>query len=283
LQRELRVQLAGNVEEELSMRTNVAVLVLALSCATVSLPARQPTPSLSDADIERFLSTARVIRTRGTTKGVTNSLRATLSDGKLTHDAHIQTVEISKREFHGNRGTEFNFRDSWSFNVAAYKLDRLLGLHLVPVSVKRNWRTDVAAFTWWVDDVEMDEAERQKKRIVPGEPERWNQQMQLVRIFDQLIYNTDRNLGNLLIAKDGRIWAIDHTRAFRSLNFLRNPENLTRCDRQVLERLRQLDRATLKRTVGDYLADWDIDALLARRDLIVAHFERVGPGVLFER
>lgn len=264
------------------MRTSLATAVLAASCA-VALPAQQPVSSPSDAEIERFLSTARVIRTRGTAKGVTNSLRATMTDGTLTHDAHIQTVEISKREFQGNRGTEFNFRDSWSFNVAAYKLDRILGLHLVPVSVKRNWRTDVAAYTWWVDDVEMDEAERQKKRIAPGDPERWNQQMQLVRLFDQLIYNTDRNLGNLLIAKNWRIWAIDHTRAFRQVNKLRSPENLTRCDREVLERLKQLDRQSLKREIGQYLTDWDIDALLARRDLIVAYFDRAGEGALFDR
>lgn len=265
------------------MRMPAVALALTLSYATVALPARQPAPSLSDAEMERFLSTARVLRTRATAKGVTDSLRATLTDGKLTHDAHIQTVEIRKSEFRGNRGTEFNFRDSWSFNIAAYKLDRLLGLNLVPVSVKRNWRTELGAYTWWVDDVEMDEADRQKKRIAPGDPERWNQQMQLVRIFDQLVYNTDRNLGNLLIAKDWRIWAIDHTRAFRQVNTLRSPENLTRCDRQVLERLKQLDRTSLKHALGDYLAAWDIDALLARRDLIVAHFERAGSGALFER
>jgi hypothetical protein len=33
-----------------------------------------------------------------------------------------------------------------------------------------------------------------------------------MRAFDQLIYNTDRNLGNLLIDGDWRIWMIDHTR-----------------------------------------------------------------------
>jgi hypothetical protein len=274
------------------MRIPVAVLVLTL--AAVAAPPEavtllhgqtqpQVTPSLSDAEIERFLLNARVVRTRGTPKGVTNSLRATLTDGKLTHDAQIQTVEISKREFQGRRGVEFNFRDSWSFNIAAYKLDRMLGLNLVPVSVKRNWRTDQAAYTWWIDDIEMDEGERQKQRIAPAKPEYWNQQMQLVRVFDQLIYNTDRNLGNLLIAKDWRVWAIDHTRAFRQADKLREPDNLTRCDRQVLERMKQLDKASLKRELNEYLSDWDIDALLARRDLIVAHFEQRGPGVLFDR
>jgi hypothetical protein len=274
------------------MRTSIAALVLTLLFIGSARPipatvhaqaAPAAATSLSDADIERFLSTARVIRTRGTSKGVTGSLRATLTDGPLTHDAQIQTIDQSKREFHGKHGTEFNFRDSWAFNVAAYKLDRMLGLHLIPVSVQRNWRTQQAAYTWWIDDVEMDEADRQKNRIAPGKPELWNEQMQLVRVFDQLIYNTDRNLGNLLIAKDWRVWAIDHTRAFRQVNTLRSPENLTRCDRQLLERMKQLDRASLKRELGRYLGDWDIDAMLARRDLIVAHFEQRGPGALFDR
>ena len=275
------------------MRTTCAALMLAIACSTapnvaVTLVGRQVAAPdaaavLSDAEIEHFLRTARVVKTRGTAKGVTNSLRATLTDGKLTHDAQIQTIDESKREFAGKTGTEFNFRDSWTFNVAAYKLDRMLGLNLVPVSVKRHWRNQHGAFTWWIDDVEMDEADRQKRRIAPQQPERWNQQMQLVRVFDQLIYNTDRNLGNLLIGRDWRVWAIDHTRAFRQQTRLRSPENLTRCDRQVLERMKQLDRASLKRELGEYLSDWDIDALLARRDLIVAHFEQRGPGVLFDR
>ena len=274
------------------MRTSIAALgaILLFVIGAPPLPATaygQATPqaaaTLSDAEIERFLSTARVIRTRGTAKGVTGSLRATLTDGTMTHDAQIQTVDLSKRQFQSKHGTEFNFRDSWVFNIAAYKLDRMLGLHLVPVSVKRQWRRDTAAFTWWIDDVEMDEGDRQKNRIAPGKPESWNEQMQLVRVFDQLIYNTDRNLGNLLIAKDWRVWAIDHTRAFRQVNQLRSPENLSRCDRQLLERMKQLDRASLKRELGAYLGDWDIDALLVRRDLIVAHFEQRGPGVLFDR
>lgn len=274
------------------MRTIAAALALTLlhtAAPTHLVPiasaqgAPQPAASLSDAEVEQFLLRARVIRTRGTPKGVTNSLRATLSDGKLTHDAQIQTIDVSKREFQSARGTEFNFRDSWAFNVAAYKLDRMLGLHLIPVSVKRNWGTEVAAYTWWIDDIAMDEGERQKKKLAPANPETWNQQMQLIRVFDQLIYNTDRNLGNLLIANDWRLWAIDHTRAFRQNANLRNAENLTRCDRQVLERMKQLDRDSLKRALGEYLTNWEIDAMLARRDLIVAHFTSRGPGALFDR
>ena len=75
---------------------------------------------------EEFLKKAKVARTRSAGKGVTGTARATLSDGTITHDASIQTIDESMREFRSNRGTELNFVDSWRYNVAAYRLDRLL-------------------------------------------------------------------------------------------------------------------------------------------------------------
>ena len=252
--------------------------------ATAAQPA-QPSPAaaLSDEEIEEFLRTADVIKTKTTSKGITGSLKATLSNGRMTHDAHIQSVDESKREFQTAKGTEFNFRDSWTFNVAAYKIDRLIGLNMVPVSVARRYRSRAAAFTWWLDDVLMDEGERLKGKVNPPDPVAWNQQNQLIRLFDQLIYNIDRNMGNMVITKDWRVWAIDHTRAFRTHDELKTPGTVTRCDRQVFERLKALDRDTLKKAVGPHLDDWQIRAVLARRDAIVARLEKFGPAALFDR
>ena len=238
---------------------------------------------MSDAAIEQFLLKAEVTKSRSAGKGITNSIRATLTDGALTHDAHVQIIDESKREFRSDQGTEFNFRDSWSFNVAAYRIDRLLGLKLVPVSVERRWRTNVGAFTWWVDDVMMDEAERLKRKAQSPDPQGWNEEMQLVRLFDQLIYNIDRNLGNLVITNDWTIWAIDHTRAFRTAEKLKTPANVARCDRQVFVKLKALDRDTLRREVGKYLQNWEIDALLKRRDAIVKIIEDKGDAGQFDR
>lgn len=239
--------------------------------------------TLTDAQMEEFLRTAEVLKSRTTSKGITGSLQATLSDGKITHDAHIQHIDESKREFQTAKGTEFNFRDSWTFNVAGYKLDRLIGLNMVPVSVSRRYRSKPAAFTWWVDDVAMDEGDRLKKKIPPPDSVSWNHQMQLVRLFDQLIYNVDRNMGNLVITNGWRVWAIDHTRAFRTHDDLKTPASVTRCDREVFDRLKQLDKATLKREMGSFLDDWQIRALLARRDAIVKKLEAAGSSALFDR
>lgn len=254
------------------------------SSAHAQAPATHPSTSLqSDSEIERFLQEAKIVKTKGIGKGVTNSIRATLSDGTLTHDAQVQLIDERRNTGPSPKGQELNFRDSWTFNIAAYKLDRLIGLNLVPVSVQRRYQSKTGAFTWWVDDVMMDEGERLKKKIEPENPTLWNETMQLVRIFDQLIYNMDRNMGNLLITNDWRIWAIDHTRAFRLHKELKNPANVTRCDRAVLEGLKRLDRDSLERELGRYLTGWERDAILARRDAIVKIIESAGPGAVFER
>ena len=56
-----------------------------------------------------------------------------------------------------------------------------------------------------------------------------------MRVFDELIANTDRNVGNLLWTTDGKMWMIDHTRAFRLQPTLKAPQLLQRCDRRPAE------------------------------------------------
>jgi hypothetical protein len=235
-------------------------------------PADRTVLSLSEK--EAFLAKAKVIRTGNVRTGVTGTVRATLSDGRITHDASIQTIDEYKSRFEGLRGVEFNFRDSWKYNVAAYRLDRLLELGMVPPSVERRYNHEPAAFTWWVDDVMMDEATRLRKKMSTPDVRRWNEQMWHVRLFDQLIDNVDRNLGNLLIDTEWRIWMIDHSRAFRLLDSPRSPANIAQCDRQVLERLKALDFETLTAALARYLTAPEIKAMLKRRDAIVAHLEK---------
>jgi hypothetical protein len=256
------------------------VLVAALLAPLATLSAQQ---ALTREQQEDFLKTAKVVRTRSAGKGVTGTLRATLSNGAVTHDASIQTVDLSMREFRSNRGTELNFTDSWRYNVAAYRLNEILQLGNIPVSVERHYNGKPAAFTWWVDDVLMDEAERYKTKGQAPDSIAWNQQMWHVRLFDQLIQNVDRNLGNLLIDKQWGVWMIDHSRAFRLSKAVRSPESLTRVERGAFERLKALDMAALDAAVGDHLTSFEKRALLQRRDEIVAHFERGGPSMISER
>jgi hypothetical protein len=120
----------------------------------------------------------------------------------------------------------------------------------------------------------MVEKERYEKKVKAPDPEAWNRQIYVVRLFDQLIYNFDRNLGNLLIDKSWRIWMIDHTRAFKIFKELRNEKNLSEiCEADLLARLRTLDKPALQAAMKDLLVEGQIDGLLARRDKIVQVYE----------
>ena len=242
---------------------------------------------LSLAEREQFLKTAEIVAQKSAGMGVTGSSKATLQTSNLTHAAHVQTIDETKPRFEGTRGLEMNFRDSYKFNIAAYEVAKLLDLNMVPPSVQRNVRGTRAAVTWWVDDVAMTALDRYRKHINPPDPADWNRQMDIVRVFDQLIMNVDRNLGNLVITNDWQIHMIDHTRAFRLAKVCPNLKDIARIERNLLDRLRTLNYATLKERAGAYLTDPEIKTVLVRRDVIVKEFEsrieRLGEtAVVFE-
>ena len=223
---------------------------------------------------EHFLLIARVIKTKSLSVGITSSQKATLTNGDFTHDAHVQTVDIRKPSYTTLQGTEINFRDSYRYNIAAYRLDKLLNLRIVPVSVERKVGGETAALTWWVDDVLMMERERFLKKIEPPDRASWNDQMYQVRVFNNLIYNTDPNLGNVLITSDWKLWAIDFARAFRLQTKLRDSKELTRIDRRFYNGLRALNEDILLRELRPLLTRTETKALLARRDLIIEFLNR---------
>jgi len=239
--------------------------------------------ALSLEQKEEFLKKAEVTRTHAASKGITGTKRATLSDGSLTHDASIQTIDERKAEFQTQMGKELNFRDTYKFNIAAYRLARLLGLgEMVPPSVERSYNGTAAAWTWWVDDVLMDEGQRLTKKVEAPDKNDWARQYHIMRVFDQLIYNTDRNVGNILYDKNWRLWMIDHTRAFRTYNTLQDAKLLQRCDRQLLASLKRLDEASVTAAIGPWTGTLEVKGLLARRDKIVALFEKLGAPALFD-
>jgi hypothetical protein len=235
------------------------------------LHAGQDPAQWSLAQKEHFLLTADIVSEQYAGKGVTNSQKAMLTDGTVTHAAQIQRIDIYRPLFHGKNGsTEPDFKDCWKFNVAAYRLAKLLGLtDMTPVSVARTVNGTPAAVTWWVDGVLMDDRERVSRNIHPPDVEHWNHQMYTVRVFDELIYNTDRTQDNLLIDTHWNLWMIDYTRAFRKWESLRNPAMIVHCSPGLLIALQTLRREDVERELGPFLTPEEIDGLMARRDLIV--------------
>ncbi len=230
---------------------------------------------------EAFLAKAKIKKTKEAKKGVTGTFRVTLSDGTLTHDASVQTIDEYKQFFLN----EIGFKDSYKFNIAAWKLARLLGIgDMVPPSVKRNYQGGkTASFTWWIDNVQMDEEQRRAKKVQPPDINAWNEENNVMNVFDQLIYNVDRNQTNIQIDQDWHLWMIDHGRSFRVLKTLKDPGALKMVDRNMLAKMKLLDEPTLTKVFGRDVSKDEIRGLLARRDLIVKFFEDKGESALFDR
>jgi hypothetical protein len=121
----------------------------------------------------------------------------------------------------------------------------------------------------------MDEADRVKQKVAVPDSDAWNNQMYRVRVFDELVYDTDPNLTNVLIGEDWKIWRIDFSRGFRNNKDLKDSNDLVRCDRHLLEKLRTLDGNQLAEKTKHYLTKDAVKAVMARRDKIVARFEQL--------
>ena len=260
----------------------VALLVLLafppLAYAQTTTPA--PSAELSTDQIRVFLRDAKVIRTRTTSKGVTAPKRMTLSDGNIEHDAVFQAIDERKMVMTLGGGgrqstTELNFVDSYKYNIAAYEVARLLGLdYMMPVYVERKWGGQTGSISWFVPTL-MDESERLKKKIQPPNPTDWNQQMYRMRAFSSLVRDTDRNLTNVLVTHQWKVMMIDFSRAFRLQPELLHQKDLAKIDRSLLAKMESLTPESVKDATKDFLTNAELDAMMKRRDLLVAHFKKL--------
>jgi hypothetical protein len=260
----------------MSHRRSLPAIFLALTGLVAGLAAQEP--ALTVDQMKAFLLNAKVVKSRTTEKGITAPDRLTLSDGTLTHDAVFQSIDLRAPRKELSDGTvEFNFVDAYRYDIAAYELATLLGLaDMMPVTVERTWGGKRGALSWFLPAA-MDEQTRYLKKIDAPNPEAWNRQMFKKRIFAELVYDNDPNLTNVLISADWHLWMIDFTRAFRLSKNLRGPKNIeqSRCSRELLEHLRAMARADVEKRVGNYLTRYEIDAVMARRDTIVAMIDQM--------
>jgi len=254
----------------------LAAVFLAVCVTCPAAWAATDEPNLSKEQIKQFLLTAKVVGSHGSKKGITDTSRLTLSDGTVTHDASFQSVDehSSVKKFADGR-TEVNFVDSYKYNLAAYALAELVGFDdMMPVYVERKVQGHAGSLSWWLP-IKMDDAERMKQKLEPPDKDAWNNQMYRIRVFDELVYDTDANLTNVLIGEDWKLWRIDFSRAFRTFKDLKEPKDLVRCDRQLFEKLKALSADQLAEKSKPYLTKEEVKGVMARRDKIVAYFQKL--------
>jgi hypothetical protein len=214
-----------------------------------------------DAEVQEFLRTARIEHEDKIPVGVTHPERAFFAPGGIVGSAIVKHLPTAVRG---------GFWESYKSEIAAYELDRVLGLEMVPVTIERRVGSDLASVQLWVEKCR--KLKEVDQRTAPR-PEEWNKQVCRQRVFDDLIGNIDRNAGNLLIDPQWNLILIDHSRAF-AVNRMPFEKQTTRVDRELFEKLKALDRETLDKQLRQWVTSESvIKDLLQRRDKLVARFE----------
>jgi hypothetical protein len=265
---------------------HAVIVLISLSLLSVSAPkaSAQFTPEeIAQRPFwEEFLKTAEIVRSERTGEGVTKPFKLYLKKGDTEGKACWKNPS----------GIQLGFLEGWQYEIAAYDLDKLIGLNLIPPAVEREFNGKRGALSYWASS-EMNLLKQQEQKIdIPAEARPNTDNMKyLIRAFDCLIANEDRTQQNILLTKDWRMIAIDHSRAFRSskeftdqLMFGKNglkrfadgkPFLFRRLPRLFVERVKALDFQSIKGAVGPYLTDTEINAILKRKVLLLAEIDEL--------
>ena len=159
-------------------------------------------------------------------------------------------------------GYQKGYIESYRAEIAAYKLDRMLELQMVPPVVERTIDEQKGAALYWIENTTGWDAKNPPKGPEPA----WSRQLTRMKMFDLLVANIDRNQGNLMYDADWHLFLIDHSRAFTGKKNLKGIAPLAYVDRSLWTRMQALTFDSLTTHLGEWVSDDDLRALLTRRD-----------------
>jgi len=228
---------------------------------------------------EEFLKTADIVDSEQPFKAreaVTQPWKLTLEKDGITKNAIWKNPQ----------GRMKGYMENWKWEIAAYCLDKHLGLRMVPPTVERRFQGNRGSCQLWVESkMSLKDKYEQKIKTPSYKIFYWNRALFLQRAFDNLIANEDRHQNQFLITEDWRMLLIDHSRSFRTSKkftkkliydekYHEGPRLMKELPRQFYEKLKSLDAGTIQETVGEYLTEQEVECVLIRRDLIVDWVEQ---------
>jgi hypothetical protein len=229
-----------------------------------------------DRELEAFLKTAELVVIEDIGEGITHPRRVTLrKDGRQSR-AIFKTVDVESIDIAYTNRLQAGFSDRYAYEVAAYRVDRMLGIGLVPVTVLRTIDGELGSLQLWIEGAtDMQDAVDRNLRV--GDAELLMQRLMLMYVLDAMIYNIDRNYHNILVRPErDDLFLIDHSRSFRTTKKLPSlkEERPIPVPERVARSLRGLDLAALTAELDGLLKPQQIRAVEARRRLLVDELDR---------
>lgn len=226
---------------------------------------------------EEFLKTAEIVGSVDIPEGVTKPIRVFLKKGNIEGSGAWKKV----------KGIQQGVLEGWQYEIAAYRMDKLLGLNLIPPTVEREFKGEKGSLQFWMTFAMSDlERMNQNIQVPPSKLDNWTKMKYLMRAFDSLIANEDRTQENVRYTDDWRMILIDHSRSFRSSRKftkklvygkkgIKERKLFRMLPRAFVEKIRDLNFDNIKKTVGPYLKDKEIDAILARQELLLKEIQEM--------
>jgi hypothetical protein len=226
---------------------------------------------------EEFLRTAEIVKHKKIGEGVTRPTRLYLKKGE---------IEMSGA-WKNPSGMQMGYLEGWQYEIAAYEMDKLLGLNMIPPTVEREFNGKKASLQLWIE-YERSDLARMKQKIQPPRSKlvHWAKMKYLTRAFDSLIANEDRTQQNILYTEDWRTILIDHSRSFRSTWQFRvqlvygkrgmlGAKLFRQLPRAFVEKVKALNFENIKAAVGPYLKKKEIDSILKRKELLLKEIQQM--------
>jgi hypothetical protein len=227
----------------------------------------EPLPFQDNAAIEEYLRDARVVDRKEIGVGINKMDRLLVEKDGVQAHAIFRTIDEEHERLRVGDRLYMRFVDSWAGECAAYAIDQLYGINKVPPTVKRHLDGQQGSMQIWIENARDHTAED----FHPPSAIAWVQQTWGMFVLDNLIFNADRNTGNMLAGEDYKLWLIDHTRAFQPKAELMSPDKVERLRRLAWTRLLEVSGEELADATREYLAPGQLAALKTRRELLVEH------------
>ncbi len=254
----------------------LALLLFPLQQPPAPTPAPSPPATSSDSRVwigryseyENFLSTVEIERTESFSAGVTGgTMHAFFKPGGLAAEGALRSLRPGRHD---------GFFESYKSEAAAYRLDRLLELDMVPPTVERVYDRRMVTLQLLVHHTKMlKDVSAQNLRA--ADRVKWDYQVHRMWVFDDLVANIDENTSNLMFDPETNFIKVDCSRCFTDM--LVQPfeigKRFSQIDRPFFDRVKALDQATVKREIGAFVEGSAISALFWRRDAIVKAFEKL--------
>ena len=221
-------------------------------------------------ELENYLRTAKVV-SKSRTGGRGENWKLNLDDGKIARQGFFKLT---------NRSRPTLIADSYKYGIAAYEMDKLLDLNLIPEVVERKIDGRKGSLQILITG-HLLESERRIKNIEPPDPERFKNTLENLSVFENLTYSPsfcgERELDDILIMykKDWKVWRVDFSQAFALSPELIPGCEITCCSKKLYQRLINLDDKVIKAKLKHYLNDREISMLLKRKKLIIEKIKQL--------